>query len=162
MRKELINNAYIDNTNLYKGFESEGFSIDYIKFRKYLTERHGVKTAYIFIGFIPENQALYKKLKEYGYELIFKPTIPSVDGIKGNCDGELILRAVSDFYERKYSKAIIVTSDGDFACLANFLKERDALDTILSPRLKCSMLLKQTKAKIMFLVEIAHLITRRA
>ena len=50
MKKELINYAYIDNTNLYKGCEAEGFKIGYAKFRKYLEERHSVKIAYIFIS----------------------------------------------------------------------------------------------------------------
>src|SRR3989344_432800 len=122
MKKELVNNAYIDNTNLYKGCEIEGFKIGYLKFRKYLQERHAVKTAYIFIGFVSGNEEMYKSFQEWGYTLIFKPTITGDNGIiKGNCDAELVLQTVSDFYEHKYAKSIIVTSDGDFACLVKFL-----------------------------------------
>ena len=47
MVKEPKNAAYIDNTNLHKGSEAEGFAIDYVKFRKYLLERHRVQIAYI-------------------------------------------------------------------------------------------------------------------
>ena len=37
--KELKNVAYIDNTNLHKDSEAEGYKIDYAKFRAYLKER---------------------------------------------------------------------------------------------------------------------------
>jgi hypothetical protein len=161
MRKNLVNSAYIDNTNLYKGFEAEGFRVDYSKLRIYLTERHAVETAFIFIGFVPGNENLYRQLQEQGFTLIFKPTVPNKEGTKGNCDGELILNAIADFYEKKYEKAIVVTSDGDFTCLVNFLLDRNALDSILSPRHKnCSTLLTRTKAKIVFLPEVASFVGR--
>ena len=82
------------------------------------------------------------------------------DGIKGNCDAELVLQATIDFFEKKYEKATIITSDGDFACLVKFLLKNGSLDHILSPRLnkRCSSLLKSTKAKITFLPEVKDLI----
>ena len=105
MRKDLTNIAYIDNTNLYKGLEAEGFKLDYMKFRKYLEERHSVKIAYIFIGFLPGNEEMYKNFQEWGYTLIFKPTIPANGGeIKGNCDAELVLQATSDFFALLFIK----------------------------------------------------------
>ncbi len=161
MQKELLNSAYIDNTNLYKGLETEGFRVDYVKLRTYLTERYAVKTAYIFIGFLPNKADLYRRLQEQGFTLIFKPTVPNSTGTKGNCDGELILQATVDFYEKKYTKAVIVTSDGDFACLVNFLIEKDALDSVQSPTYKkCSTLLTRSKARIVFLPEVANSVSR--
>ena len=150
MKKELVNCAYIDNTNLYKGCEAEGFKIGYAKFRKYLGERHSVKTAYMFMGFVLGNEEMYTQLQEAGYTLVFKPTVLREGGIvKGNCDAELVLQAVSDFYEKKFQKAVIVTSDGDFACLVKFLIKHDAIDRILSPRgeEKCSSLYKENRGK---------------
>ncbi|MEK7093823.1 MAG: NYN domain-containing protein [Patescibacteria group bacterium] len=157
------NFAYIDNTNLYKGSQSEGYEIDYIRLRKYLHERHQVTKAHIFIGFVSKNRDLYKELQDAGYTLIFKPTIPYEGGLKGNCDAELVLQATIDFFENKYDKAIIVTSDGDFACLASFLKEKDKLDAVLSPRSKkrCSILLRQTGARLTFLPEVRDKIRKR-
>lgn len=61
MFKDLKNVAYIDNTNLHKGTEAEGFIIDYKKFRIYLKEKLAVKTAYIFIGYVPGNEERYRK-----------------------------------------------------------------------------------------------------
>ena len=163
MLKPLTNVAYIDNTNFHKGTEAEGFIIDYKKFRTYLTEKLGVKTAYIFIGYVPGNEERYRKFQELGYTLIFKPTLPDSAGkIKGNCDAELVLQAVRDYYEKSFSKMIIVSSDGDFGCLIQFLQERGSLEIVLSPRgkNKCSTLIKRLSPKLTFLPEIKHLISR--
>jgi uncharacterized LabA/DUF88 family protein len=157
------NAAYIDNTNLHKSCEAEGYNIDYVKFRKYLLERHGVQTAYIFIGYVPGNEERYKKFQERGYTLIFKPTLPDGNGkIKGNCDAELVLQATRDFYEAKFEKLVIVSSDGDFGCLVQFLQERNKLEIVLSPRNKnmCSTLIKRLAPRITFLPEVRTLIER--
>ncbi|MEA3292983.1 MAG: NYN domain-containing protein [Patescibacteria group bacterium] len=156
MKCEENNYAYIDNTNLYKGCDAEGFKLDYVKFRKYLGEKHNIKVAYIFIGFVPGNEEMYEQFQKWGYTIIFKPTVPNEEKIKGNCDAEMVLYAVKDFYEKKYNKAILITSDGDFACLAKFLLKRDAIKVLLSPRSgrKCSSLLRKSGIKITFLRQV--------
>ena len=45
----------------------------------------------------------------------------------------MVLQTVSDMYEKNYDKAVIVTGDGDFACLASFLNSRSKLVAVLSP-----------------------------
>lgn len=163
MQKALNSIAYIDNTNLYKGTQAEGFEIDYIRLRTYLQERLGVKTAYMFIGFIPKYAEMYTQFQSWGYTLVFKPTIPSKDGIKGNCDAELVLQATVDFFRAEYSRAVVVTSDGDFACVVKFLlqEKRDVL--ILSPRSKekCSTLLRDIGCPITFLPEVSGRIKKQ-
>lgn len=163
MLKKLENVAYIDNTNLHKSCEAEGFNIDYFKFRTYLKERLAVGTAYIFIGYVPGNEERYKKFQERGYTLIFKPTLPDGNGkIKGNCDAELVLQATRDYYEDNFNKVIVVSSDGDFGCLIQFLQEKGKLEIVLSPRNKdkCSSLIKRLAPKITFLPEVKDLIKR--
>lgn len=105
---------------------------------------------------------MYKNFQEYGYTLVFKPTIPGNDGaIKGNCDSELVLQTTCDFYEKKFDKAVIVTSDGDFACLVRFLQGHGVCERVLSPRgeEKCSSLLKTSGAKLTFLPQVRSLIS---
>lgn len=151
------NIAYIDNTNLYKGCEAEGFNVNYRKLRIYLNEKYSVKTAYIFIGYVSGNEERYRLLQEFGYTLIFKPIIKdSVGKIKGNCDAEMVLQSVKDVYEMDFNESILVTSDGDFACLARFLLKKNKLKIILSPRRpdKCSTLIKKLPAKVSYIPEI--------
>ncbi|KKS13161.1 MAG: hypothetical protein UU69_C0012G0009 [Candidatus Magasanikbacteria bacterium GW2011_GWA2_41_55] len=125
--------------------------------RVWLTEKYGVKNAYIFIGLIPRYKELYKYLQESGFTLIFKEVIYDGDGKpKGNCDADLVLQATSDAYENKFEKAVVVSSDGDYAGLIKFLKERGKLRVILSPHAKdkCSILIKRTDAPITYLNDV--------
>lgn len=59
----------------------------------------------------------------------------------------------ADAYENKLGKAVVVSSDGDYASLIKFLKERKQLRIILSPHTKekCSILLKRTNVPIAYL-----------
>ena len=155
MKKELNNYAFIDSQNLNLSIQKLGWKLDYRKFRVYLAEKYGVKKAYIFIGFVALNQSLYDRLQEAGFILKFKPTIPDTDGkIKGNIDADLVLRAALEL--SNYDKAVIVSSDGDFYSLVQYLYENGKLAAVLSPDIKnCSSLLKQTaKEKMQFMNEL--------
>ena len=57
-----------------------------------------------------------------------------VDTIKGNCDGDMVFQMTSDFYTKETGyKAVVVTSDGDYSSVINFLKTNNALKLIISP-----------------------------
>lgn len=145
INKDFKNYAFIDGANLHKGISELGWKLDYKRFRVWLRQKYNTEKAYLFLGFISKHSEMYKRLQDWGYTLVFKPTIPDGKGeVKGNIDAELVLQAVSDFYEKKYNQAVLVTGDGDFACLANFLKGKNSLRLILCPNhKKCSILLKQ-------------------
>lgn len=120
------NFAFVDSNNLHLAVKELGWSLDYGRFRKYLEEKYQVNKAYMFIGYIEKHKDLYKSLQEKGYILIFKPTLVYKDGsTKGNCDAELVLQAMIDF--KDYDKAILVTGDGDFFCLVDYLIKQKKL-----------------------------------
>lgn len=149
---------FIDGANLHKSSKDLGFGIDYRKFYRWLRQKYGANNIYLFLGFIQNQKKNYKKLEEYGYLLIFKETVNYLDGkIKGNCDAELVLKVCNDFYENNLRNFILITSDGDFACLIDFLINKNSKVLILSPnKKKCSFLLKKTKAVITDLVDHYH------
>ncbi|MFA6897550.1 MAG: NYN domain-containing protein [Patescibacteria group bacterium] len=152
MRQTEKNYAFIDSQNLNLGIKSLGWKLDHKRFRIYLREKYKVEIAYLFIGYIPENQDLYSSLQECGYVLVFKPTLPDKNGdIKGNVDADLVLQAMLDY--EKYDKAVIVTSDGDFYSLVKYLYKQNKLRFVMSPYVKtCSVLLKKTaREKIVFM-----------
>ncbi len=154
MDKKRNNFAYLDGANLYEAIKELRILLDYKRFRIWLSEKYGVKRAYIFIGLIPKYKNLYTYLQECGFTLIFKEVIYDGSGkAKGDCDADLVLRATRDAYENNFEKAIIVASDGDYAGLIKFLQERDKLEVVLSPNLgdKCSVLIKRTGVKISYL-----------
>jgi uncharacterized LabA/DUF88 family protein len=154
MKPKENNFAYIDGANLHKGVNGLGWILDYKKFRVWLSEKYGVKTAYLFIGLIPKYKELYKYLQESGFTLVFKEVIYDGDGKpKGNCDADLVLQATRDAYENKFDNVLLVASDGDYAGLVAFLLEKQKFSVVLSPhpKDKCSILLKRTGVKIAYI-----------
>lgn len=139
------NYAFIDGNNLYHGAADQGIGFDYGKLRLYLRNAWNAKKAFLFIGYVPANTALYNMLQAAGFTLVFKPTVAYVEEdketVKGNVDAELVLHASAIEYNN-YDKAIIISSDGDFACLVEFLKENNKLEKIITPTAKYSKLLK--------------------
>jgi uncharacterized LabA/DUF88 family protein len=79
-------------------------------------------------------------------QVIFKPTTEfTKDGdvtVKGNVDAELVLYCSAILFN-EYDKAIIVSGDGDFYCLEEFLENKHKLLHILVPNYQYSKLLKR-------------------
>jgi uncharacterized LabA/DUF88 family protein len=150
-------NIYIDGNNLYRGAKALGFEIDYKKFRGWLRQKYNPQNIYLFIGLVPDRTKFYEHLQECGFILIFKQTVSVGGVIKGNCDAELVLKTVSDFYTKSFDTCILITGDGDFGCLAEFLKENNAIRCIVSPdKKKCSFLLRNKKVETVFLNDLYH------
>ena len=144
MNKVSCNNfAFIDAQNLNLGIRDLGWRLDFKRFRILLHERYSVVTAYIFIGFVFKNKDLYLNLENMGYKCIFKPTLDLADGrVKGNVDADLVLHTMINL--NNFDKAVIVSGDGDFYCLIEYLLQEDKLEMVLVPdENKYSALLKR-------------------
>lgn len=145
--------AFIDSQNLNLGTGKDiyinkklvykGWKLDFKKFRKYLADKFRVDKAFLFIGYIKQNMQLYHRLKSFGYDLVYKPTVADDQGkAKGNVDAELVLHA-SAIEFANYDKAIIISGDGDFRCLLEFLDSKNKLEGVIIPNIKSeSSLLK--------------------
>ena len=149
MKKKQSVFAFIDSNNLHLGVLSQGWKLDWRKFRQYLRNKYNVNKAYLFIGQVAGNEALYAFLQESGYILIFKPTLERQQQdkvkIKGNVDAELVLHSMIQY--KNYGKAVIVTGDGDFHCLVEYLEEKEKLLKILAPTKHYSSLLRKFNNK---------------
>ena len=152
MKKAGNNFAFIDSQNLNLSIRGLGWKLNWAKFRVYLKEKYAVNKAYLFIGYVEGNSALYQALQEAGFICIFKPTLQYKDGTtKGNVDAELVLHAMIEY--PNYEKAIIVTGDGDFHCLAKYLIGQEKLEKILVPnQQKYSALLKRLPSEYLAFV----------
>lgn len=108
-----------------------------------MKNKYNVQKAYLFIGQLTGNEGLYLSLQESGYILIFKPTVELASGIvKGNVDAELVLHSAAIQYNN-YDKAVIVSGDGDFTCLVEFLDKKRKLLNIMPPNKHFSSLLRR-------------------
>ena len=142
MKTKLENYAFIDSQNLNLGVRSQGWQFDFRKFRQYLRNKYGVTSAYLFIGYKPGNEVLYANLQKMGYLVILKPTMELPDkSVKGNVDAELVLHTMIQF--ENYDKAIVVSGDGDFFCLVEYLETKNKLLHILTPNKYYSRLFKK-------------------
>jgi hypothetical protein len=67
--------AFIDSQNLNLGIQRMGWKMDWRKFRQFLDSKYGVTKAYMFIGYLAENESLYEHMHELGYLVVLKPTV---------------------------------------------------------------------------------------
>ena len=156
-KPKLTNNyAFIDSQNLNLGVQKAGWKMNWRRFREWLRDEYGVTQAFMFIGYMSENEAMYQQMYDHGFLVVLKPTLeilqvelssekPKEDKekipVKGNIDADLVLHAMKEL--PNYDKAIIVSGDGDFYGLAEYLKEQGKLLKIMTPNSHYSMLLKQ-------------------
>jgi uncharacterized LabA/DUF88 family protein len=142
--------AFVDAQNVTYGVSATHWKLDWGKFRLFLRNKYGVSKAFLFIGYIESNADLYKRLQEQGFILIFKNVLEIQDGdsvtYKGNVDAELVLHAMIEY--PNYDKAVIVTGDGDFFCLIEYLEENDKLKKIVTPNRRYSSLLRKFSSYI--------------
>jgi len=147
--------AYIDGANLQNAVSRFDWDFDYARFRVWLKDKFKVVRAYIFIGRIPKYQKLYDYLESAGYTLIFKEVTYGGGSVKGNVDTELVLASVREHFERGVKKVVLVSSDGDYKCLVDFMKEKNVDIFIVSPYKDkfCSKLLKKTAVPIFYIYD---------
>lgn len=157
--------AFIDSQNLNVSVQKVGWKMDWKKFRHYLRDQHNVDEAFMFIGYVPEFEPMYEQLHDAGYKVVLKQTfdlsrpqgLMSDDPkekakaeeemhIKGNVDADLVLWAMREFPH--YSKAILVSGDGDFRSLIDYLDEQGKLGKILAPSQHYSALFNKFKNNI--------------
>ena len=150
LMKKQRNYTFIDGQNLHVSLLREEIRINYGKLRRYLREKYQVEKVFSFIGYLKENEDIYKKLKKAGYILVFKKTTARGKDTKGNCDSNLIVQVVREW--KNFEKAVIISGDGDFLPLLNYLQEHDKLLKIGIPTLKSrSFLLKKFRKESFFI-----------
>lgn len=137
--------AFIDSQNLNLGVRSQGWKLDWRKFRQYLRNKYGASRVYLFIGKVAGNEQLYTFLQKSDFILVFKPTLERLENgktvVKGNVDAELVLHAMIQY--KNYDKAIIVSGDGDFHCIIEYLRDNKKLLKVLTPTKHFSSLLRE-------------------
>ena len=155
MEKENKNRniAFIDGQNLYMGTakrEVDPWKIDLARFRIYLEQKYNVVKAYYFLGYVQEtNQEMYEEIQNAGFVLIFREHNPAMIGKKkGNVDSDIIFHIMKKIYKKEdFEKIILVSGDGDYKLVVDFLIEEGRFAKILFPdRSRASSLYKKIGA----------------
>lgn len=141
--------AFIDAQNIAKGIENSGWKIDWSAFRQWLAKKHNVSQAYMYIGYMAQNRDLYLQLNNNGFNIDLKQTVKSMrnssgpyetNDVKGNVDVDLTIGVWREYAH--YDKAIIISGDGDFASLIQYLIDNKKLKNIIVPEFYSSLFKK--------------------
>lgn len=158
------NLCFIDGQNLYIGtkLEESPWNVDLNKFRKYLLKKYKVKFAYYYLGYKNElNNKLYNQLKNNNFIVVFKKHNPFMNSRKkGNVDSDIIFDIMKKICEKEnFNKIIIISGDGDYLKLVNYLLEKNKFEKILFPNKKyASSLYKKLTSKYFdYLINIKYL-----
>lgn len=133
------NYAFIDGQNLYVNTakkEVNPWTVDLGRFRVYLEEKYDVDKAYYYLGYVQEiNQELYERIQNSGFVLVFREHSPAMLGKKkGNVDSDIIFQIMKKLYRQEnFNKIILVSGDGDYKQLVDFLIEENRFEKILFP-----------------------------
>ena len=135
------NIAFIDGQNLYMGTKScdPSWEVDLVRFRKYLHDKYKVDEAYYFLGYVQDkNEDLYGKIQKAGYILKFREHNPAMLGTKkGNVDSDIIFYVMKKLYLKEdFKKVVLVSGDGDYKMLVDFLIEEKRFAMLLFPNKK--------------------------
>lgn len=134
------NYAFIDGQNLHLGTakaEIDPWTIDLARFKVYLKDKYNISRIYYFLGYVQDgNIELYTRLQELGYIVVFKKQVDSMKSTKkGNIDSDLIFRVMEKLIEEpdEFDKILLVSWDGDFKILVDYLIKKDRFLKILLP-----------------------------
>jgi uncharacterized LabA/DUF88 family protein len=149
------NIAYIDGQNLYMGTSKSEpkWKINLSRFRIYLEKKYNVDKAYYYLGYIQEGdkvEHLYEEIQSAGFILVFRQHNSTMLGKKkGNVDSDIIFSIMKRVYKKEnFNKIVLVSGDGDYKMLVDFLIEENRFEKILFPNKKfASSLYKEIGAK---------------
>jgi uncharacterized LabA/DUF88 family protein len=148
------NYCYIDGQNLHLGTASAdpAWSVDLYKFRVYLHEKYNVEKAFYYLGYVQQGakiEQLYENIQNAGFILVFRQHNSAMIGNKkGNVDSDIIFSVMKRLQkDLDFDKILLVSGDGDYKTLIDYLIEESKLEKILFPNKKFrSSLYKQIGA----------------
>jgi uncharacterized LabA/DUF88 family protein len=135
------NLAFIDGQNLYMGTKScsPSWEVDLSKLRIYLEKKYNVSEIYYFLGYVQdENEELYDEIQKAGLILKFREHNSAMLGKKkGNVDSDIIFHVMKKLYKKEeFDKVVLISGDGDYRMLVDFLIEEDKFEKVLFPNRK--------------------------
>ncbi len=113
--------------------------VDLSKFKVYLKKKYNVDESYYFLGYVQDgNQEIYSEIQKAGFILVFRQHNPAMLGKKkGNVDTDIVFEIMKRLYRKNdFEKIVLVSGDGDYKLLVDFLIEENKFIKILFPNRK--------------------------
>lgn len=126
--------AFIDGQNLHQGITR---ALDYKKFRIYLRDKYKVSKAYYFLWFQDKENSLYETLQEAWFILVFNLKGEHLKSSKKwNVDTNIVFHMMKKLIEWTMQWALLVSGDGDYKMVVDYLVEKRKLNKVLCPNLR--------------------------
>lgn len=106
-----------------------------------MRDKYQVGFAYYFLGyFSAEQESLYRNLRKAGFVVLFKDhDSNSVATKKGNVDTDIVFEMMKNLVDNKsFDKMILVSGDGDYKKVVDYLIRKDRFEKIIFPNKKFS------------------------
>jgi len=117
--------VFIDASNIIYGASGHGWKMDFKKLAHYLKTRYNAVRLFYYAGLDSDNKKqlrFYEKLQEFGYELRLVPVKIFRDGHKkADVDSKMTFEIMK--YLEDYEQAVVMTGDGDFYWVLEYLLE---------------------------------------
>jgi len=139
MIEKLNNIAFIDGQNLYLGTKEENWKVNLVRFRIYLKDKYSVSEAYYFLGYVSDdNKDLYNEIQKAGFIVVFKEHHSQLLAKKkGNVDTDIVFEIMKNLIDNdKFGKVVLVSGDGDYKKVVDYLITKDRFEKILFPNKK--------------------------
>lgn len=128
--------AFIDGQNLHQWLSR---AIDYKKFRIYLRDKYKVTKAYYFLWFQEQENHLYETLQDAWFILVFNLKGEHLKSSKKwNVDTNIVFHIMKKLIEWEFQWALLISGDGDYKMVVDYLVEKKKLTKVLCPNLRFS------------------------
>ena len=112
--------------------------VDLARFRIYLQQKYNVERAFYYLGYVQDTkraEELYEEIQSAGFILVFRQHTSAMLGKKkGNVDSDIIFSIMRRLYkDGDFDKIVLVSGDGDYKALVDFLIEEVRFAKILFP-----------------------------
>lgn len=115
------------------------WKVNLSKLRIYLKDKYSVSEAYYFLGYLDDkNIDLYNQIQKAGFIVVFKEhSSHSKSHKKGNIDTDMVFEIMKNLLDNhEFSKIVLLSGDGDYKKLVNYLISKDRFEKILFPNKK--------------------------
>ncbi|MBY8992467.1 MAG: NYN domain-containing protein [Candidatus Lokiarchaeota archaeon] len=122
---------FMDNSNIFKGFQKYHVQADYEKLKNLITRGRKLESIFLYEGVVypmsPEKSKWYKELKSRSGYIIKASFDKMVVGgaIEKKVDINIAIDIISLAYENAYDTAVLVSGDGDFLPVVKKAKNLD-------------------------------------
>lgn len=147
---------YIDAANIVRSAERLGVDVDMCKLIRHLQDSHRTREILYFTANLRSKQREFRALARMSVKFVFKQIYNENGYNKANCDVEIAHRMTCDILLHPPRKIVLVSGDGDFACLCDFAHAKGIeVKVIAFDPSSCSRMIKLREfTKPSFLIDV--------